>query len=201
MYITPFAIQPTEILAGCIAVYEDVWENYEETIKTLEEVTSTDPNVNFAKAILSDGSVSTGRTNQHLSLTEAGYVNEEMRKLNNRFVDLTYSALRDYSSRFSIQEQINFNEGINVLKYQTGEEYKAHYDGGSGSGRAVSPILYLNDEYTGGEIEFVNFNVKIKPKAGTFLLFPSTYAYAHIAHPVKTGTKYAFVTWLHDRSI
>ena len=201
MYIPPFALEPTDVVAGCIAIYEHAWEEPHKTIETIEQVVLSDDNVNFYKADLISGTLSSNRTNQSLALSVAGGINEEMRKLNNKFVDLTYSALRDYTSRFAIEEQIFFNEGINVLKYQTGEEYKAHYDGGSASGRTVSPILYLNDEYTGGEIEFVNFNIKIKPKPGTFLLFPAHYSYAHIAHPVKTGTKYAMVTWLHDRGI
>jgi predicted 2-oxoglutarate/Fe(II)-dependent dioxygenase YbiX len=62
-------------------------------------------------------------------------------------------------------------------------------------------LLYLNDDYSGGELEFRNFQLKISPKKGMLLLFPSNFAYAHIAHPVTSGTKYAFVTWLHDRPI
>jgi predicted 2-oxoglutarate/Fe(II)-dependent dioxygenase YbiX len=63
----------------------------------------------------------------------------------------------------------------------------------------LSPILYLNDDYTGGEIEFVHHGITIKPSPGMLVLFPANYAYSHIAHPVKTGTKYAIVTWLHDQ--
>jgi predicted 2-oxoglutarate/Fe(II)-dependent dioxygenase YbiX len=61
--------------------------------------------------------------------------------------------------------------------------------------------VYLNDDYEGGEVEFVNFGIKIKPQPGMLLLFPSTYPYAHIAHPVTSGVKYAIVTWIHDRPL
>ena len=44
-----------------------------------------------------------------------------------------------------------------------------------------------------------NFSIKIKPSPGMLAIFPANYAYSHIAHPVKTGTKYAIVTWLHDQ--
>jgi predicted 2-oxoglutarate/Fe(II)-dependent dioxygenase YbiX len=60
-------------------------------------------------------------------------------------------------------------------------------------------LIYLNDDYEGGEIEFVNFDIKIKPKAGTLIMFPSNYPYSHIAHPVISGTKYAVSTFLHER--
>jgi predicted 2-oxoglutarate/Fe(II)-dependent dioxygenase YbiX len=59
-------------------------------------------------------------------------------------------------------------------------------------------VLYLNDDYLGGEIEFPHYDVKIKPEAGTLVLFPSNYAYRHIAHEVTSGIKYALVTWIHD---
>jgi predicted 2-oxoglutarate/Fe(II)-dependent dioxygenase YbiX len=67
--------------------------------------------------------------------------------------------------------------------------------------RCVSALCYLNDDYEGGELEFTNFNVKIKPLPGMLILFPSNYAYRHVAHPIKSGTKYSLVTWIRDRKI
>jgi prolyl 4-hydroxylase len=122
-----------------------------------------------------------------------------MRKINNQFLDLIHSSTMSYINQFATECQFHIVEPFNLLKYQTGEEYKAHFDGTTQTHRAFSPILYLNDDYTGGELEFVHHNVKIKPTAGMLAIFPSNYAYAHIAHPVLTGTKYAIVTWLHDQ--
>ena len=31
------------------------------------------------------------------------------------------------------------------------------------------------------------------------ILFPSSYPYMHIAHPVTKGTKYNLVTWLREK--
>ena len=42
-------------------------------------------------------------------------------------------------------------------------------------------------------------NFRTNYQTGMLLLFPSNYPYAHIAHHVTSGTKYAIVTWLHDR--
>ena len=88
-----------------------------------------------------------------------------------------------------------------MMTYNNLTEYKKHYDGGTILGRAISAICYLNDDYEGGEIEFPNFKIKIKPESGMLILFPSNYAYSHIAHPVTSGTKYAIVTWIHDRPV
>jgi predicted 2-oxoglutarate/Fe(II)-dependent dioxygenase YbiX len=110
------------------------------------------------------------------------------------------SATAFYQEKYQIHEPL-FHEPYQALKYQTGTEYKAHYDGNTTSGRFLSAITYLNDDYNGGELEFPNFGVKIKPREGDLVLFPSNYAYAHIAHPVTSGTKYAIVTWIHDRPV
>jgi predicted 2-oxoglutarate/Fe(II)-dependent dioxygenase YbiX len=200
MYIPQFPIQPTEIAGGCIAIFENVWGDTEQTIKDIE-LTTSDPlsNISFIKAATLNNTANDKRTNQHLALSEAGQRNNTFREINNKFFNLTCAAVETYKQIFDIKEQIYFNEGFNLLKYSGGQEYKAHADGGTGTKRAISPILYLNDDYEGGEIEFVNFGLKLKPKPGMLVLFPSNYPYRHIAHPVTDGTKYAIVTWLHDQ--
>jgi hypothetical protein len=54
----------------------------------------------------------------------------------------------------------------------------------------VSGVLYLNDNYTGGEIYFPEQDIKIKPEAGSLIMFPSYRPYFHHPLPVTEGTKY-----------
>jgi predicted 2-oxoglutarate/Fe(II)-dependent dioxygenase YbiX len=206
MYINPRCIEPTEILAGAIAIYENVWENPLKDIETINNISSDiNSGVTFIKSqtigeqSLGDASAQSIRTNYSLALTEVGKNNEEFRKINNKFYEKLNMCIPAYCKFFGIEENISDIEGYNLLKYNGGQHYGAHYDGGTFTKRSVSPILYLNDEYEGGEIEFLNFNIKVKPKSGSLIVFPSNYAYRHIAHPVTSGTKYAIVTWLHDQ--
>ena len=201
MYIPPFPIEPTEVIGGCIAIWRDIWPNPQDTINTIEKITSDDTSkIKFVPAFeIGDNIVQGRRTNYDLSLTNNAQTNEEFRKLNNQFFDLIYSTATAYTRKFAGDSGFHIVEPFNILKYQTGEEYQAHYDGTTKTHRAFSPILYLNDDYTGGELEFVHHNIKLKPTPGMLAIFPSNFAYSHIAHPVKTGTKYAFVTWLHDQ--
>lgn len=197
-------VYPSELIAGCISIYRNVWNNTKEVIDQLEEYSNsnkTKVNWPFVPASLLDGSHSNKRTNYHMSLTGAASEDKKINKIFKDYHSLIFSTAIGYNVHFKIDEKTYFNEGFNVLKYQAGQEYTAHYDGPSASGRSISPILYLNDDYEGGELEFVNFGIKIKPEAGMLVIFPATYPYSHIAHPVTDGTKYAIVTWLHDRPL
>ena len=89
---------------------------------------------------------------------------------------------------------------ISVLKYEEGGFYEQHSDHGSLTPRTLSVIIFLNDDYEGGEFEIFTPNKdhsqKIKPKKGRMVVFPSNFLYPHQAHPVKKGTRYVIVSWL-----
>lgn len=108
------------------------------------------------------------------------------------------ASVRYYSEKYDVP--IAADEGFILLKYQTGNEYKPHMDAGIAEpfcSRTLSMVAYLNPtEYDGGDTYFNNFNISVKPNNTGLVLFPSNYAYIHQAMPVKSGTKYAIVTWL-----
>jgi Rps23 Pro-64 3,4-dihydroxylase Tpa1-like proline 4-hydroxylase len=87
---------------------------------------------------------------------------------------------------------------IDLLRYKTGGYLPAHQDQGV-STRILSTVSYLNDDYVGGEIEFVNSKVKIKPPAGSIIFFPSNYLYVHEVHPIVSGERYSLPHWFHNR--
>jgi hypothetical protein len=203
MFISPKPTAPTEILGGCIAVWRNAWDGLEQTIKLIEDATQDKNNSIYWQVAKVGG---TGpqrvqldtRKNYVLDLFEAGQEDESLRVVHNNIYEMIWSCAKWYTDYFKIDPGFYINESFQVLKYTTGDEFKAHYDGNTSSRRVISPILYLNNNYEGGELEFVYHGIKIKPEAGDFYIFPANFAYAHIAHPVKEGTKYAVVTWLHD---
>jgi prolyl 4-hydroxylase len=196
MFIAPPPIQPTKIYAGAIAEYENVWDDCKKLIEGIENEYEKG-SVEFTPAPTVDLQKASLRTNSYLLVDKFAQSNDFYRELNNRYFLTVLAATESYREIFHL-DPLHHAEAYQLLKYQTGEEYKAHFDGTTQSRRSVSPILYLNDDYEGGELEFVHFDLKIKPKAGALYLFPANYAYSHIAHPVIEGTKYALVTWLHD---
>jgi hypothetical protein len=197
-------LKPSATVGGCIDIFENVWPDPEHTIQRMESACAdVNSGVGWNRAgTIQQGHRQTARTNLGLGITVAGegVENSVMMDMHNQMYFLLLAATVPYCDRYEMGENL-YHEPYQALKYRSGEFYKAHYDGATISGRAISAVVYLNDDYTGGEIEFPNFKVKIKPQKGMLILFPSNFAYRHIAHPVVDGTKYSLVTWIHDRPI
>lgn len=202
--IFPGERSPDVTIAGCIDIFENAWPNPGKTIDMIEQA-CLDPDSSIAwrrAATNGRGPRQDVRTNLTIEVSECAdiYDNKIMQHIHNQFYLLLLATTIPYSQRYDMHEGL-WHEGYQLLKYRGGEEYKAHYDGGTHLGRAISAIVYFNNDYEGGELEFVNFDVRIKPEPGMLILFPSNYAYRHIAHPVTKGNKYALVTWIKDREI
>jgi len=86
---------------------------------------------------------------------------------------------------------------MHLLRYDKTGHLPAHQDQGI-STRVLSVLLYLNDDYEGGEIEFKHSNIKIKPEPGSVLFFPSNFLYVHEVYPVTKGPRYALPNWYHN---
>ena len=89
-----------------------------------------------------------------------------------------------------------WHDSYQILKYGVGQKFINHVDDHPDYHRRISTLYYINDDYSGGEINFPRFNLSFKPKANQMIVFPSTYVYNHSVSPVTEGTRYAIVSWL-----
>ena len=99
-------------------------------------------------------------------------------------------------------------ETCSILRYESGEFYRRHVDNlllasrfqevtQGVPTRDVSIVGYLNEDCEGGETYFDRQDLKVKPKTGSVLIFPSFWTHPHQSLPVIEGVKYSFVTWLY----
>ena len=93
-----------------------------------------------------------------------------------------------------------------VREYSAGSYMTEHGDAYSYvrlDGQEVAPILtailYLNEDYTGGDIEFVRKGISLKPKAGSLVIFPSSDM--HKVNTVIQGNRYMTQTYIHNKNI
>jgi len=90
-------------------------------------------------------------------------------------------------------------EDLRITKFTgPGEFFGSHSDDTFATPRTASMVYYPNDDYEGGELEFIHFGVTVKPKAGQLFLFPSGYSYEHKVHPVKSGTRTTMVCFFNE---
>lgn len=86
------------------------------------------------------------------------------------------------------------NELFRFYKYQSGQEFKRHRDQSYIRNEIEASyytfMIYLNDNYEGGETIFDN--LIIQPKQGMALIF--LHDLEHEGSPVKQGTKYVLRT-------
>ena len=90
--------------------------------------------------------------------------------------------------------------GYAIQRTKPGEFFHWHIDSGSHqfSDRQLVAIWYLNNvEGPGGETEFLNQNVKIKPEAGKVLMFPPLWPFKHAGEKPINQPKYIIGSYLH----
>ena len=74
-----------------------------------------------------------------------------------------------------------------IQRMQEGVELKPHTDQDTDPSIRHAAILYLNEDYSKGEIFFSNHNIELRPKPGSLLLFPGTKDYNHGVRHVGPG--------------
>ena len=109
----------------------------------------------------------------------------------------------------------NHGEGLQVLHYRPGAEYKPHYDyfdptqPGTptilkrGGQRVGTLVIYLNNPEAGGGTSFPDVGVEVAPRRGNAVFFsyavpdPSTKT-LHGGSPVERGEKWIATKWLRE---
>lgn len=147
-------------------------------------------------------------------------------KFNNNMYWKTLSEDEQENSKFKkIHEKINnyfkkklnkeFHlENLELAHYIKDNECQYHYDTCNGyvnycnqydnkyGPRKISIIIYLNDDYIGGDTYFNKINKSIKPKTGKMIWFENynnnsvIYETEHCGNTVRNGKKYICVLWI-----
>jgi len=79
-------------------------------------------------------------------------------------------------------------EGYHVWHLEHGQTMDSAF-------RALVFSVYLNDVKEGGETEFLNQAMRIKPKKGRVVVFPAGFPYVHRGNQPIKGEKYLMTSW------
>lgn len=127
-------------------------------------------------------------------------------------------ALRMVQARMAAAAQLPLDqaEQLIVLRYEPGQEYRAHRDylppdaiarDRPGAGNRLRTIcVYLNDVEAGGATTFPNAKLRIEPRAGDAIIFDNLTTAGqpdssslHAGLPVERGVKWLATLWFRQR--
>lgn len=80
--------------------------------------------------------------------------------------------------------------GLGTIQRQyEGSELRVHVDNYTDPWVAYAAIVYINDDYTDGELIFPTRNIELQVPAGSLMMFPATDDYPHGVKPPGPGPK------------
>jgi len=161
-------------------------------------------------------------TNQPLQGDAKGY-----RTSNQRWLDKNSeleNKLNSVTEKLTKIPSTNY-ELTSLIRYKRTEQYKPHYDFFhreselydsailNGGNRIATALYYLNDNFEGGETEFLNYeNLKIMPKIGRCVIWSNLVGLSnfgntkydennlsyHCGRPVISGEKFIATKWIRQ---
>jgi hypothetical protein len=98
-------------------------------------------------------------------------------------------------------------EGLQCVRYSEGQQFAPHLDSNDRLNRKHTILVYLNDDFAGGETYFPELLLKIAPVKGKALYFQNEDEDGcaipfsiHAGLRLKSGVKYACNIWVKDRA-
>jgi hypothetical protein len=120
------------------------------------------------------------------------------KNLNIRHLDVytkLYSRLNDLVK--TSVEDLHLSGFATIQRMQEGVELKSHTDQHTDPSIKYATILYLNDDYVGGELFFEKNGIEIKPEKRSMLIFPGNDEFEHgVKHVGKGPIRYVLVGFI-----
>jgi hypothetical protein len=189
------------IFAGKIFYYEDVLKNIEELIYTIE---STNDMLSEDSLISSWHPWTASHGESFFGMKKSTNISK-LQLADDKVIDLfnlLNSTLDHYGEHYASALNIELGDKmpISISKYFLNSFMGPHTDSSpEPTFENISAVMYLNDNYAGGEINFPEQGIKIKPKAGSLIIFPSVPPFYHESLKILNGVKYISPAFWHLR--
>jgi Rps23 Pro-64 3,4-dihydroxylase Tpa1-like proline 4-hydroxylase len=94
-------------------------------------------------------------------------------------------------------------ELMQIVRYRVGDFFGPHFDGGAGVARKKTYLIYVNDDFGGGETRFPRISQSVRPVAGRCIAWENVlrdgrvrWQAEHQGMPVTEGQKVAINVWV-----
>jgi predicted 2-oxoglutarate/Fe(II)-dependent dioxygenase YbiX len=123
------------------------------------------------------------RNNTRVMIEDVPFAAELYRRVQHTLPALIHDVMRP----------VGANERLRCYRYDAGQRFAPHYDGrfqrSADEESLLTFMVYLNEEFTGGETAFLDLELAIKPVTGMALFFQ--HRQLHEGSTVTSGVKYA----------
>lgn len=183
-----------QIFADQIFYYESVLENPEKIIEMIESTNSTlteqDAILPWKKWTASDNEDYVFGYQKQTNANKLETSSADVKYIYESLWNLLLQVGKDYTAKLGLE--LVPPSPLSISKYIVGSFMGAHVDDYNQPGitPVMSGVIYLNDDLEGGELNFPEQNITIKPKAGSIVVFPSVKPFYHQSLPVIKGYKY-----------
>ncbi len=115
------------------------------------------------------------------------------------------------SARFGIMSRIKrffpdvphiYSDTIQLVKWSRGQPMPAHADNAFPDGkdhptafRDFAGVIYLNNDFLGGELYYEPQKLIVVPKPGLLVVFPGGMSHMHGVRAIESGTRYTSPSW------
>lgn len=202
-----------KILKDQIVYFPGVIHNYKEIIDTLESLNS--------KAVTAWENWYAGSDEEHV-YGEIKYMQrhlyseesdpeilEKCKFVIESLCDYMIDCSRIYADLFNFSKE-HLDYAISILKtngtviginkYNENAHMGPHVDlNDRNSYIQYTIVVYLNDDYEGGELNFPNHNITLKPVAGSIAMYPSGHPYTHESLNITKGRKMLITHHLRNK--
>jgi hypothetical protein len=121
--------------------------------------------------------------------------------IDDRIMEISDKTLSLYMKNYMLSDYEYAYCGCKMLYYPPLAYSPLHYDdelvakdGGSiGVARPITLVIFLNDNFEGGELMFPDQEVVMKPKQGAIAVFPASYMYPHTTVPTCGKQRYVML--------
>ena len=105
--------------------------------------------------------------------------------------------------------QPGWGEPMTILRYAPGQQYRPHFDAfgaDKDARRQLTALIWLNDQFEGGETHFPELKLTVRGAIGDMLVFrnltetgASDKRMLHAGLPVTSGTKWMASRWIRSK--
>lgn len=125
-----------------------------------------------------------------------------------KLIDIPFKKVLDHywSENLDLPEIKYISKNYMIRKYSTGSSMPIHVDASGRAGATeedkismdLAALIYLNDDYIGGELNFIDLGIRIKPSSGSIIIFNGI-DHQHESTLIKSGNKIYIPFYLHTK--